>query len=363
MINAFEIEGFKCFMKERVELGSMTVLCGINGAGKSSFVQGLLLAHLAARRSGYVALNGPLDLRLGQALDVLRLSRLRLSAEGSHGQATWILSAEADDALVLRVDEAAPPETVPLELGAGLIYLQAERLGPRDFQELDSAPGEEVNLGPRGEYVAQVLNLRAGRYPVREEVCHPKTAGGSIPRNLPKQVEAWMQDLVPGIELRDEPFPALSAAAVRLRRPGQATEWLRPQNIGFGVSYVLPVILAGLVARPESMIIVENPEAHLHPQGQSLLARFLARVATSGVQVVVETHSDHFLNGLRLAIVAEESLRPNDLAIQFFSCSEQRVAVQRIHVTDRGSLSAAPVGFFDQSEKDLAAILKARRRA
>lgn len=267
MIAAFEIEGFKCFARQRLELAPMTVLCGINGAGKSSFIQALLLAHLAARGAGHVALNGPFDLRLGQALDVLRLGSLRLSAESSQGKATWTLSAEADDALMLRVDETAPVESVPSELGVGLIYLQAERLGPRDLQEMSSAPSHEVNLGSKGEYVAQVLNLRGGRYPVRDELCHPGGAGpaDAAPRILPKQVEAWLQDLVPGIELLVEPFPALSACAVRLRRPGQATEWLRPQNIGFGVSYALPVILAGLVAQPGSMIIVENPEAHLPP--------------------------------------------------------------------------------------------------
>lgn len=219
-----------------------------------------------------------------------------------------------------------------------------------------------MNLGPKGEYVAQVLNLRAGRYPVRDVLCHPGHTDVAAPRTLPKQVEAWLQDLVPGIELRVEVFPALSAAAVRLRRPGQTTEWLRPQNIGFGVSYALPIILAGLVAQQGSMIIVENPEAHLHPQGQSLLAQFLAKVAASGVQVVIETHSDHFLNGLRLAAVSEGPFCADDLAIQFFSCAEGDVHVTRIHVTDRGGLSAAPAAFFDQAEKDLAAILKARRR-
>jgi len=360
MINAFEIDGFKCFSRQRVELATMTVLCGINGAGKSSFIQAMLLAHLATGGDGYVALNGPLDLRLGQAQDVLRLNSLKLSAESSHGIATWTFSGETDEALVLHID--AVTGICPSELGADLMYLQAERLGPRDLQDMNSTPGDQINLGARGEYVAQVLDLRGGRYPVREEMCHPGQERAGASSVLPKQVEAWLQDLVPGIELRVEPFPAISAAAVRLRRSGQATDWLRPQNIGFGVSYALPIIVAGLVAKPGGAIIIENPEAHLHPQGQSVLARFLGRVAKSGVQVVIETHSDHFLNGLRLAAVADDPLRPDDLAIQFFSCPEGAVQVQRINVTDRGALTAAPAGFFDQSEKDLAAIVKARRR-
>jgi predicted ATPase len=285
-----------------------------------------------------------------------------LTAERTAGSATWVLSAETDDSLNLRVDEAAAADAVPSELGAGLIYLQAERLGPRNLQEIDSARSDNVNLGAKGEYAAQVLDLRSGRHGVRNVLCHPGRAGAVAPPTLPKQAEAWLQDLVPGIELRVETFPGLSAAAVRIRRPGQTTEWLRPQNIGFGVSYVLPVIIAGLVAQEGAMIIVENPEAHLHPHGQSLLAQFLARVAASGVQVLAETHSDHFLNGLRLAAVSGAPLRAEDLVVQFFSCDQSNVDVTRIHVTDRGGFSSAPPDFFDQSEKDLAGILKARRR-
>lgn len=360
MIRSFTVRGYKCLTDHRVELGPITVLCGVNGAGKSSFVQSLLLAHIASGGDGHVALNGPFGMRLGQALDVLRGPAMTLSAEEALGTAQWRLSADADDALVLRVDEK--PSPAPPEL-RHLIYLEAERLGPRDLQPLDSAPSDSVNVGAKGEYVAQVLDLRGGRVPVRDRMCHPHREGGATLSILPKQVEAWLQEIVPGIELRVQSFPGLSASSVRLRRAGQATEWLRPQNIGFGVSYVLPVVVAGLVAPPDSMVVVENPEAHLHPRAQSALARFLGRVAASGVQVVVETHSDHFLNGLRLATVSDEPLRAEDLVIQFFSCSDDGVRVQRIGISDRGSLTSAPVDFFDQSEKDLAAILKARRRA
>jgi predicted ATPase len=177
-----------------------------------------------------------------------------------------------------------------------------------------------------------------------------------------------MQDLVPGIEIRVQSFPSLSATAIRLRKTGLTTEWLRPQNIGFGVSYVLPIIVAGLVAAPGGMLIVENPEAHLHPAGQSLVAQFLGRVASMGVQVIMETHSDHVINGLRLASVGDHHpLQPRDVRILHFRSNTRpdnnQPLVQSIGLTERGGLTSAPEGFFDQSEKDLAGILENRRHA
>lgn len=60
--------------------------------------------------------------------------------------------------------------------------------------------------------------------------------------------------------------------------------------MGFGLSYALPIVVGGLVAAKDGLLIVENPEAHLHPQGQSNMGQFLAWLAGKGVQVIVETH-------------------------------------------------------------------------
>ncbi|WP_180834594.1 AAA family ATPase, partial [Vibrio parahaemolyticus] len=64
---------------------------------------------------------------------------------------------------------------------------------------------------------------------------------------------------------------------------------------------VLPIVLALLVTKPGGLVIIENPEAHLHPKGQSYLGRLIQRTAEAGVQVIIETHSDHLLNGIRVA--------------------------------------------------------------
>ena len=105
-----------------------------------------------------------------------------------------------------------------------------------------------------------------------------------------------------------------------------------------------------------SVIIVENPEAHLHPYSQSMVGRFLAYVAMTGTQVIVETHSEHFINGCRLQLAKEEKC---DLAkILFFSKSDDGLLRKAITLNDKGELSDWPKGFFDQNQQDLRELLK-----
>ncbi len=120
------------------------------------------------------------------------------------------------------------------------------------------------------------------------------------------------------------------------------------------------MIVAGLLTGPGDLLIVENPEAHLHPGGQSKLGRFLARIAGSGAQVIVETHSDHVLNGVRLAVAEEEVLRPEDGVVHYFG--EEEAGSVPIAFSARGELSEWPSGFFDQIEQDLGRLARVRRR-
>jgi len=103
---------------------------------------------------------------------------------------------------------------------------------------------------------------------------------------------------------------------------------------------------------------LENPEAHLHPQGQAALGELIARCVTDGVQIIVETHSDHLLNGLRLA-VKNKHLRSEEVVMHFFSRSVEtgEVFVQSPAVLESGRLSNWPDGFFDQWDKNIEALL------
>jgi predicted ATPase len=131
--------------------------------------------------------------------------------------------------------------------------------------------------------------------------------------------------------------------------------------MGFGISYALPILVAALMMPIGGLLIVENPEAHLHPAGQSRLGTFLGRVAASGVQVIIETHSDHVINGIRLAAAEERLLEPEQVVLHFFGSNiDGSPAV--IELTGRGGLTAWPKGFFDQIELDLGRLARAKRQ-
>ena len=155
-----------------------------------------------------------------------------------------------------------------------------------------------------------------------------------------------------------ETVPAADAliAGFSFDRPGDiATRRFRATNVGFGLSYTLPVILA-LLAEPGTLCLIENPEAHLHPRGQTKLAELAARASLADVQVLVETHSDHFMDGVRIA-VRDGLISPDKTTIHYFERPDGETVVTSPQIDDDGRLSTWPAGFFDQHEENLEKLL------
>ena len=120
---------------------------------------------------------------------------------------------------------------------------------------------------------------------------------------------------------------------------------------------MLPIIVAALSVRSSDLLLIENPEVHLHPVGQAAMGEFLAEVAAAGVQVITETHSDHVLNGIRRA-VKNGILTPDHAALHFFrprrhSEQQQLPQVHSPVLDAEGNIDTWPEGFFDQFDKDM----------
>jgi predicted ATPase len=364
VISELSIRNFKRFEKATFPLRALTVLTGLNGMGKSTAIQALLLARQVAEEpdTQVAQLNGLYGLTLGEASDVLHFNaadnEIDIGVHSNGSSYRYRFDAPDDRVPHLRVLER--PATSPSELtgtGPAFGYLTAERLGPRDLLSVTSVETERVDVGVQGQYTAQVLAQDETQV-VRPGMLHPDTEQDRV-TTLRTQVEKWASDIISPIKITANWPPGLYASVLRFQKPGLMSEEIRPANVGFGFSYALPVIVAGLRAPEDGLLLVENPEAHLHPGGQSRLGRFLARAAGSGVQVVLETHSDHVLNGIRLAMAEERTVSADEVVVHFFGGDEDEPIT--IDLNHRGRLTQWPEGFFDQIETDLGRLSRARR--
>ena len=118
-------------------------------------------------------------------------------------------------------------------------------------------------------------------------------------------------------------------------------------DVGFGLSQVLPVVVALLVAEPGQLVYLEQPEIHLHPRAQAALAGVLADAANRGVRVVIETHSKLLLRRVQ-SLVAEGKLSPEKLRLHWFSLRDDGVTeVNSAELDDSGAFGEWPEDFSD----------------
>ena len=132
-------------------------------------------------------------------------------------------------------------------------------------------------------------------------------------------------------------------------------------DVGFGVSQVLPVLTLCYYAPESSILILEQPEAHLHPKVQSELADVLIDVVKNrNVQIILESHSEHLLHRLTRRIAEEEEkFSAEDTALYFCKINDGRSTAEKLKVDDYGNISNWPQNFFGDEMGDLAAKARA----
>ena len=371
MLERLQLENFKVSRDINVRLRPLTVLAGLNSSGKSTLLQAIGVLRQSYDTNGRtrgLSLAGDL-LQLGQYRDVLTEGTtgdavtITIDEDGTSNQ--WVFRG-APDANQLSFDHEpqSPPQFVK---SPHFQFLQADRIVPRTlYPQAPQRARDTGFLGPRGEYTVDFLGL-AGKQPVPMARSFPQTGFGLTESLLQKiaptdglldQVAGWLQQLSPGARLFSTLLPGTDEVLLQFNYVGQVREtrsnFYRPTNVGFGLTYSLPIIVSCLAAPQGALLLLENPEAHLHPRGQAALGELVARCANDGVQIILETHSDHLLNGIRLA-VKRGHLKPRDVVMHFFSRSIEtgQTSVQSPSILENGRLSNWPDGFFDQWDKDI----------
>lgn len=378
------IENFKCFNEISIPLNQLTILAGANGNGKSTVIQSLLFLRrtieycsnwegsplnqykFEAINGLNVELNGSYCLSLGNSEEIIprnfKSTQLKFQIEKDYEKFGISYVSDPDNLLWLKPNELEKTKNVSDSLSSLFLqefyYLNAERVGPRVRQDITFF--DFPNTGFKGEYVAQLIGDTNFNY--KFEVEENRRNNKTNNKRLEQQVNAWLDDIMPGVSVSASYDINTLSSQIRIDNGYTSGESSIATNIGFGISYVLPIIVSGLIARKGSYLIVENPEAHLHPSAQSKIGRFLSLIAQAGVKVIVETHSDHFINGVQISCATGE-INNEDVTINFFSHVEpkQQPKLESISINKLGELSSWPKGFFDQTQVDFAQLFNIRR--
>lgn len=372
MITSIKLTNFKCFKALPLELSCLNVFAGMNGAGKSTVIQSLLALRQSWESDslfhGRIQLNGRLA-ELGTAGEVYCAEPsndcIQIAVKSSTLNLEFTFLCRQSEANAknyhLQGDVAWDANHNNFELFRDPFnYLHAERVGPRKTMQIPPDDGHPYHVGKCGENSYYIVASDLKKRQVDGKLAL-ESSDGKIYPFLQYQWALWMARLFPGFEADPEIYSMADQVRMGLalqRKTGQSL-FVRPPNTGFGLSYALGVIVAGLVVAPDTVLIVENPEAHLHPKAQSCMGEFLARVAATGAQVFVETHSEHILNGIR-RMVKQTVLNPENVCLNYFANRKDSIEpkVTSIKVSASGDISEWPEGFFDQLDQDLSIILE-----
>lgn len=354
MLKEIGIRNYKCFSELNLELKCMNVLSGANAAGKSSVIQALLLASATMKeKENNIDINQALGVQIGNPQALVAQNPVE-GYEGDFG-----FSVKEDDTVAsfcYKIDKMSPLNLTYTKTGkqmeSRVFYLNAERVGPRISYP---AGGEEI-IRPDGSNAAYVVDQADFK-----NLQVPLSVRSENSNKFSAQVEGWMNLILGDVQLRVSTELTKASTDIRYRN-SMVDHDISPTMTGFGISYIFSIVSMALwcTMQKNTVLIVENPEAHLHPAAQSRIGKFLQIVSDTGVQVIIETHSEHVIDGIRVQAAAMNIT--DHVLIHFFHQNNRKIMVDRITVTESGELSDWPVGFFDQKTQDLRDLYLFRSR-
>lgn len=331
MIQELTIKGFKSFFDETLRIAPLTILTGLNSSGKSSVMQALRMIKQHFN-GGDILLEGhgtEEELRNPYYGGAFSIDAEYTTMDGESLYAGYGPEARTSDGMVQFPD---------------VIYISADRFGPRR-----SIPVEKgYHLGSRGDNVLKCIDHYESTE-LNPLLFHEKSEGDTFGFNL----RAWLGAISPGIKFQHEMVRVTDSSYTLF-------DGHRALNVGFGLSYTLPIIVALFIGtiEPNTIVLIENPEAHLHPKGQTEMGRLIGLAVEAGAQVVVETHSDHLFDGVRIYAKHHTGFA-GKVATHWFELDNDRLTrVESPEMSDDGNLREWPKGMFDQFGINATELLK-----
>ena len=372
MLSYLTLKNFKCFEEQSFALGNLTIIAGANGAGKSTLIQALMLLR-QSDLDKRTLLSEKVQLR-GSLVNLKSADSIRYFESEDKDVTISIEDDTIEDTLdVTIVDAVKDEDTCKTNVSDNLsefekkcalfskdlVYLTPDRIGPGDvhFSDLllDAAEGRIGDKlgGMAASYLYHALSED-------EKILIPEFDKSGDMR-VYSNVSAWMSYIMDfnqtiNVTEQDKKHVKMTYS---VSVNGINSE-VSPLNMPFGNSSVFPIVVALMTAPKGSLVVIENPEAHIHPKAQTRMGELLSIAAENGIQIIIETHSDHLLNGVRIA-VKNQQIDENHVEVHFVYADKENPLLhhnKHIQIHDDGSMEDWPVGFFDEWEESLRTLTK-----
>jgi predicted ATPase len=368
MLSNLYIKNYKILDEVDLVLSNLNLISGKNSAGKSSLIQVLLLLRQSFEQSTlldeglrlqgqYVNVGRGKDALTNDSIDEIFKFILNWE-DGNQFNIEYNYNAFSDLQTFKKSSGMSPHELRFKSLfNINFAYLSAERITPETTHAVsDYYLNTLKSIGIKGEYTTHFLAQNENEPLKNISLLHKN----NNTNKFLSQVNSWMSEICEGVKISAKIIEEINHAVLSyefLTKDGY-TDKFKPQNVGFGLTYVLPVVVAILASKPNDILLIENPESHLHPAGQSAMGRLIGLAAESGVQLFIETHSDHLLNGIRVAVHKKE-LSTENVSIFYFSKEKDRHRVDIVtpYLNSEGRLDEWPKGFFDEWGRQLDYLL------
>lgn len=387
MIKEVSLKNFKCFESlTTVEMSRFTILYGKNGRGKSSVIQSLLLLSQSLRENGVnlntLIINGPMS-SLGSYEDI------RNCYSNENAPIEINIKNELDQILSLKYKRTPNKPTIALldDIWFGGVHYVSDVANEQSYLSESTNDGVEddnikeniiltqsdINLYSELKSLLFVAADRRGpaNFESRRDNINSNEVDvrgnfiiNSLATKSPEFMERFSQELsliLSGATVRVYENPDTpDRLELFLDSVNGAGAGFRPSNVGYGYSYILPIIYQTLTAPKGGIVVVENPEAHLYPAAQSRLVNFLVKYSNKNqLQIILETHSDHIINGLRIA-VKDKDITPSETSILFLDRKDDdrsNPVVETIKIDQRGALSKQPKDFMDEWTRQMIELM------
>ena len=351
MISKLTVKGFKSIDHVELDIKPLTLFVGMNSSGKSTAVQSILLVIQNITEEKISPINGEL-VSIGDFSEATNFrsnsKEIEIKLQSSNSESIHMKIYENEHQLT-KCDFKGDSSVIGYlnRKNKRVQYLSANRMGAQDTYSKNYS--SNVDFGTLGEYAIDYFETHKKDI-IEKDLIKDQELGST----LEIQVNYWMSYII-NAELSTEDIARTDKVKAQFHVTGNRK--VRPKNIGSGLSYLIAIIVSILSSNKDDLIIIENPEIHLHPKAQSRLTELFSFASRNGVNLIIETHSDHIFNGVRKAI-NKKNIDREEVAVYYFKIDDNFTTVPTlIDFKENGNVVNHQRGLFDQFDDDLDELL------